>query len=238
MYTKRQLMPKRLEEVKENLIDGKMYFVAVEPKDENYWQAFRCSSSWSENRFYIIPAVDWIIDIPNPPDEVMPLEYPKHKPDKGGVYVVHLTGRRSIADEWRALEWFDYWWGAGYNIDYFIPICLDELDEEPYKNDVDTAITEIERAIKNCNGLVMVVVKKYLDEQGYDIVKRQPEIAPCPNPECDKPCHCEKTDLGGGVLGRGVEYTVTCGHCGYYSPVASSEHEAIRLHNAIANWSK
>ena len=68
--------------------------------------------------------------------------------------------------------------------------------------------------------------RHWLSREGYDVIKRQPEIAPCPNPECrnDK-MHLE---------GAGDDMWCYCHKCGYAGPTANSKSEAGRLHNLIA----
>jgi hypothetical protein len=240
MYTAEQLMPKRLVEAKGNLIDGKRYFVAAEPKDENYWQASHCLSSWSENGFYINHDIDWVIDIPDPPDEVMPLEYPKHKPEKEGEYICHFKpymvgAAPNNKDHWNKNYWIvgdiegnSDWENAWNLVDYFIPICLDDLNEE---HNLDTIAAELELAVETCEELAVDAMIKYLDGQGYDIVKRLPEIAPCPNPECDATkIHGENPYI---EEDKSHCFRVAC-NCGYRGPRHLTKDGAILGHNAIA----
>ena len=76
--------------------------------------------------------------------------------------------------------------------------------------------------------------KRFFDTQGYDVIKREPELKPCPNPECG-----ETNPLNLYVFPEedGSCY-ITCDTCGYNSPYGDTEAEAIRLHNLIAEKAK
>lgn len=78
-------------------------------------------------------------------------------------------------------------------------------------------------------------------EDGVYAVKREPDIEPCPNPECGGTCkivsrivpkfesqHDDKPD---NIC------SVYCLECNYFGPKAEGEAEAIRLHNLIAGRS-
>jgi hypothetical protein len=82
-------------------------------------------------------------------------------------------------------------------------------------------------------------IKGVADAFGYDVdvVKRQPEIAPCPNPECGN-----KNLIIPDHSGLDKMIFVLCEQCGYRSPYAFwvnkgkefARAEAIRLHNNLA----
>ncbi len=72
------------------------------------------------------------------------------------------------------------------------------------------------------------IASRWLELQGYDVVKREPEIAPCPNPECSNPLGVYVFEEADGSC------YVTCDTCGCNSPYGETEFEAIRLHNLIA----
>jgi len=61
------------------------------------------------------------------------------------------------------------------------------------------------------------------------VVKREPEIAECPNPECG----AIPNWIGVWSWSDGL-FSVRCIKCGYHSPEADTEQEAIRLHNNLA----
>jgi hypothetical protein len=71
---------------------------------------------------------------------------------------------------------------------------------------------------------LMIAIAK---EQGYDVVKREPEIAPCPFCKAFVEMeHCYISDK--------KEFYLVCDDCGYCSCHVESESEAIRLHNKLA----
>jgi hypothetical protein len=146
--------------------------------------------------------------------DLMPKRYPENKPSKEGVHICHA---KYCDDSWSSLIYKDGYWGAGYDIDWFIDIRLDKEEDVSDKPKItrsgDAEFTEI--------------CKNWLDIQGYDVVKREPEIAPCPNPEC----RSDEIELMHGYHGC----YVYCHQCRYSSPCKDIESEAIRLHNALCN---
>ena len=79
--------------------------------------------------------------------------------------------------------------------------------------------------------------RSWLDQQGYDVNKREPEIDPCPNPECeDNGCFVIQEDaVSSNINLKDPKICwVTCPRCGYESPKEETTAEAIRLHNLIA----
>ena len=88
--------------------------------------------------------------------------------------------------------------------------------------------------LKIYNWDMTAISKTFLELQGYDVIKREPELKPCPNPECG-----ETNPLNLYVFPEedGSCY-ITCDTCGYNSPYGDTEAEAIRLHNLIAEKAK
>jgi hypothetical protein len=77
------------------------------------------------------------------------------------------------------------------------------------------------------NSELTALAMEWLGQRGFDIVKKEPEIKSCPNPECGGECHCDKRFL--------EAYYVECENaCGYQGPRAQIRDKAIRLHNLIA----
>jgi len=83
------------------------------------------------------------------------------------------------------------------------------------------------------------ICTQFLDAEGYDVAKREPEWLPCPNPEC----RCKRAvyiDVNtiDSLEGDYTYYSVLCDGCGYCGPEAKTPQEAIRLHNLIAKNAK
>ena len=98
-------------------------------------------------------------------------------------------------------------------------------------NDPDTIGTEFE----DMTGFA----KHWLDLQGYDITKRQPEIAPCPF--CGHDCEVDVAINKHGRAFIGEKKQVYCEKdvsCGYRGPFAFTAEEAIEKHNLIAGKDK
>jgi hypothetical protein len=79
-------------------------------------------------------------------------------------------------------------------------------------------------AIKLSQNELTTFCLHWLDLQGYDITKPEPEIAPCPF--CGGECYTWNPEEN--------EWSVACHDCTYNSGCADSESAAIRLHNLIA----
>jgi hypothetical protein len=82
------------------------------------------------------------------------------------------------------------------------------------------------------------ICTQFLDAEGYDVAKREPEWLPCPNPEC----RCKRAvyiDVNtiDSLEGDYTYYSVLCDGCGYCGPEAKTPQEAIRLHNLISSKS-
>jgi hypothetical protein len=74
----------------------------------------------------------------------------------------------------------------------------------------------------------------WLNLQGYTVTRKEPEILPCPNPECGNQ---DLTVTRTNFINGDPIYEICCEDCGYRSPSGKSEAEAIRLHNLIARGS-
>jgi Zn ribbon nucleic-acid-binding protein len=241
MYNKSDLMPKRYPQEKPIFFDVWVYC--------DKWQEWR-AGFWDERDYWDEAEVKWFINIPGAPDEVKPLAYPEHKPSESGMYIVHnkeldfwdtIAWRREISFYWRKL------------VDYFIDIRLEppENIEELAKDDVSEVIwnTNSLRVWKSKHDPTLNFLVnpddipeyqwpieigeeeltwfslRWLNHEGYDVVKREEEIAPCPfcGGECDVFYECDD-----------VANMVECERCGYRSRFANTSSEAIRLHNQIA----
>lgn len=172
-------------------------------------------------------------------------------PSEDGRYIVHFE----YSDTWDTLEWNDnVKWLSG-SIDYFIPIRLDVPDPTNDKeDDVSELIWEgnsFEIVPYNKDDIAFRDIfldrdyfiwwnkieaislgKSILNYYGYDVSERKPEIAPCPF--CGGECHkygCQDARrLGKAFQVRCVDYV----KCGYFSAIADTPAEAIRLHNGIS----
>jgi hypothetical protein len=226
-YTKEQLMPVRLtEEVKKTLIEGEKYW--------EYSVGFLSSPIWDGDGFYGYSDryIKWIILIPGAPEEVKPLAYPANIPQKRGKYIVH----RKTSDKWEIFGW-GLWEPANPDpIDYFIPVRLEDLEKED-----DTEETVVSVNMKNGKPTISnISAKKFhveqLEKMGFDVqlIKREPEIAPCPNPECGAECTVILAAVPRFDDGTTDDYRYDhCPRCKYYGPRGNGRIEAIRLHNLI-----
>jgi hypothetical protein len=68
-----------------------------------------------------------------------------------------------------------------------------------------------------------------------DVVKREPELLPCPNPECGHSLGINQLQLAHYGDDEEMYWTVECPECGLRYPLALTLDEAIRLYNMIAN---
>jgi hypothetical protein len=245
-YTKEQLMPKRYSENRP-LREGATYYI--------YTESFYGNPDWSLWHFYdnsYKPIWDkhviWYIDIPDAPDEVRPLAYPENKPSENGLFIFHHIFGLD--------KWFTGWWNGRYfqrsknnsgklarDVDYFIDVRLDKEEDVREmiwntdklcveKSDTYASVILWHPKIpfdKICTPSVefTALCRHWLDLQG----KPEPEIAPCPNPEC-KSVEMEVETLCFNDFGV-KKYIVSCPLCGYSSPRADTETEAIRLHNGL-----
>jgi hypothetical protein len=69
------------------------------------------------------------------------------------------------------------------------------------------------------------ICTQFLDAEGYDVVKREPELLPCPF--CGGECYTWNPAEN--------DWSAACQDCTYNSGCGDSESEAIRLHNLIAD---
>lgn len=244
MYTAEQLMPKRYPENKPSEMDWIYWVMGNNFEGRAYWGTI--NYDWKN--------VKWFIPIPNAPEELKPLAYPENKPSERGVYICHDKHTdRWFEHVWRgSLPQGNEYFSWRELVDWFIPYRLDEQLER--EDDVSNVILNIKRpgrtlAVseycggmktlrlceytpntgKNCSMQVddaelTAFARHWLDLQGYDVVKREPEINECPNPECNHELQ---------VLGF-MEWHLECAYCGYHSPHDPDKFEAIRLHNLIA----
>ena len=232
MYTAEQLMPVRPH-------GGYSQF-------SRYWTLNKRTKEqhgWARDSCPFVSLTEWIIPIPDAPEEVKPLSYPENKPSKEGAYWVH----QKYQDRWYLFEWpteKTYWNGLA---DYFIPIRLDEPlgNSEQLEDDMSEVIWENINKVQLISSGDKTLICTHRDQPtllfksewleimqalgerfGYDVIKREPEIAPCPNPEC----HNDKMHLEGCE----DDMWYYCHKCGYAGPTANSKSEAGRLHNLIA----
>ena len=87
-------------------------------------------------------------------------------------------------------------------------------------------LSETEIALDNSD--IIEMCKEILEREGYDITKRQPEIAPCPG------CKCE---VSVRKFGSG-EYQVICGNCDYHAPFSNTRVGAITKHHQITGGTR
>ena len=172
--------------------------------------------------------IGWFIDIPGAPEELKPLPYPQNKPDKEGKYVCHDTNNR----KWNPYSWYKNKFFADEFVDFFIPYCFEEEEEMEEKNILDWDKKE---------GLVYfnvdemdirqfrAICEKFMDDFGYTITNRQPEIAPCPF--CGGECEVD-IDASDGT----ERYSLGCKDmkCRYFSAFSYTPEEAIEKHNQLA----
>ncbi len=246
-YTKEQLMPKRYPEHKPIFKSRHKYWVIHKDGDILYY--WWCEGSlevdcWDAH-------VSWFIDIPGAPDEVKPLAWTRGETEVNpGQYLCHRFDR----DVWEKLRYqvfTDVWIKESGkivgDIDYYIPIRLDkevmswkqlghdcgepwgkptnDKDEDVSEDDVKTYIVSNHKMITNDTEITNWCVSR-LECVGYDVVKREPEIVPCPNPEC--------SDNGCFIIRDEEIYWIRCPRCGYEGPKEDTPAEAIRLHNLTA----
>mgnify|MGYP001074189457 CR=1 FL=1 len=76
-----------------------------------------------------------------------------------------------------------------------------------------------------------LLLKRLADKFGYDVVKYNPELKPCPF------CHSDKFGcklLSGEVGDLGIKYWVECiDECGYQSAYFNTSKEAVSAHNNL-----
>ena len=138
-----QLLPKKYSEWNHDIIIGRKYWVHSTKLDGWAILKFNCFyQGWMLKTGEIVDTADWFINIPDAPEEIKPLEYPKHKPSTRGVYIIY-DPKWNI---WRPLNWDGEWYVnyglifADYpnEISYFIPtnfVLTRASDEEDTTTD-------------------------------------------------------------------------------------------------------
>lgn len=82
------------------------------------------------------------------------------------------------------------------------------------------------------------ICTQFLDAEGYDVVKREPELKACPNPICERTKYLEVIEIPSRYAYPNKEFIVECKNCGYRGGRGSSEEQAVKLHNLIADNAK
>lgn len=244
-YTREQLAPKRYPENKPSMT-GVSYWTNLKIGGSAwFWGLMGWASKEIANK------ITWFIDIPGAPEEVKPQAYPTVKPEREGTYIFHHIGMD---------KWYRGYWNGRYfqinednsnklarDIDYFIPVRLEDLDGDEMKGnsvlwngkDIYVEIdkhglwigqpdSEDDPVIASKDEFTELC-KHWLDLQGYDVTKRQPEIAPCPF--CGGKCY---NDEAGSHSKKEDEHWIECETCEYHSKHCDTPEEAIRLHKLIA----
>jgi len=218
--------------------DGFTPYWVLDGNDKMWCRAYHNGTWWKVGDLVLTNVICYV-PVPGAPDEVRPLAYPENKPSEEGLYIAH---NRPL-DNWTALAWFEEsvveW--CDWIIDYYIPIRLDK--EEDVSNVIWASglgtLVLYRKADGSCYlkvmngedvlspipilGAELSRLHEALDDY---YANREPEIAPCPNPECGE-------EVGWETDGMNEAYWLTC-ECGYSSPTANSTAEAIRLHNNLA----
>jgi hypothetical protein len=245
MYKLKDLIPIRPNEFRLQDCDASKVavFWTLNKKNDN---------GWTIDSYPFFYKTEWIVPAQSAPDEVKPLAYPENKPSDDGQYVIHDKNR----DVWDTAIWndeMDHVWDA--NVDYFIPISLDEsvsdTDELGDEGKMGKVIWELGDN-KNVNIIseseflyklnyfkegiyisprqLQVLMISLTNHFGYAVTRKEPEIKPCPNPECKSN---QAVYVETGRPPYNYRY-VNCDGCGYCGPEADTLAEAIRLHNLIA----
>jgi Zn ribbon nucleic-acid-binding protein len=193
-----------------------------EKQDFHFWR------NENENTF---GCVKWFINIPEAPEEVRPRKYPDELPPRSArKYIAH----KKFRDEWVILGW-GLWATEGEElIDYFIPIPLEE--EMNFVEALDK-IKDI-RVLYESGYATLYIGPRSNEEfiaelahvHGYDITPRQPEILPCPNPECGRSLFMDYQEDG--------KHQVYCVECGYRGPLSDTYRGAVTKSNLIAGKGK
>lgn len=191
MYTAEQIKPKKYPEEKPRM----GYSIWVRSKVKNRWMR-----GWytDQNRLSWASLADWFIDIPGAPPELKPLAYPQNKPEQDGLFIAHEKPH----DEWDVIRWSNNCDWDSDVIDWFIPYRLDKENEMVFREniwDTDEMKAEYDKSKpqmvalfdtsygKPLNTIVVLAdeltafARHWLDLQGFDVVKREPEIKACPN---------------------------------------------------------
>ena len=205
MYTAEQIKPKRYPENKP--AENGWYWAYPDHLGE--WGAYTYPANYPWNSRPIV----WFIDIPGAPEELKPLAYPYQKPSERGQYIVH----NRIYDMWYPLGWLmDGSIGWNENIDWFIPIRLNEQESEEKVKVLFIRDKDLKTMDDLCDYLKKIHGKRYLIElaekiaehEGYTVTRKEQEIAPCPV------CGGQNLDVisaGDGTLARVICYDCQIG---------------------------
>lgn len=230
MYTAEQIKPKRHPD-EEPSSKGDFWTIHRDNQLVYNWWFYNNPRHW---RF-----VEWFIDVPGAPPELRFQSYPEVKPIEGGIYMCHSK----TYDDWDSLIYENNKWGAGYDIDWFIPYNLDE-EEREMENviwETDELKVYFDEQIELQDAWTRNFITLPVDEltafascwltehAGYDVVKREPELKPCPNPECE----CKKYSVDCDEYDDESHYWVRCEMCGLAGPIEFSKREAIEAWNAL-----
>lgn len=265
-YTAEQIINaiKKYPENKPNdLTDGPLYH-SIDKNDEinvHYWyDAHQHSFGHTKCR--------WFIDIPGAPEELKPVPYPQNRPVMSGEYVAHIKPlwvplyyKKESSGWYRRQPSGCLRHIVAESVDFFINYRLEDEEEKGLVwklPDGHKGITKVTR--KNVNGFDAYVFDykvstmkpallpgyaiemsmAILNLEGYDITKRQPEIAPCPNPECGGECTLMYQQRDSPGWDEDPCYYVRCvsWRCHYEGPSADTKEKAIRLHGLIAGKDK
>lgn len=203
----------------------------------------------------------WFIDIPGAPPELKPLAYPDNKPDERGSYLCHIDydAIHDIEhDSWDIMKWCwdDYnkkndWNGYRALVDYFIPYRLDkenemdviwETDELKVLTYAGGSRVSLKQNTQHINPHVIgcskdeltAFARHWLDLQGYEVTRKEPEIKACPNPTCELTEHLEVVKMEWGTRGKS-SWFVHCKNCGYRGGCGHDRAQAIEIHNLIVD---
>lgn len=207
----------------------------------------------------------WFIDIPGAPEELRPLPYPQNKPEKQYAdYIVHLIAWQSdfeyLSDEWTTLRWYeDNWSGCRDRVDFFINLPLEEEECQTKRTFYNTNKLQADKShsgasvwlhgknkmahypnwLNVSNDELIEFEKHHLNLHGYDIIKRQPEIAPCPF--CGNPnfrCEVMTSEVHNKGEASKKSWVECIDECGYQTAYFDTPEEAIEKHNQIAGKEK
>lgn len=230
-YKHENLMPKRYPQNKPKVTSAQYLVYIKDYYEKDGWYqwwfyedgiGYGYKESWDRH-------VEWFIDIPFPPEKIRPLPYPENKPEKDGTYFVH-----DKTDSWIGYEYLiDEFPGVDYFVDYFIDIRLEDLESEGESMDEITTVVDMkngEPTISNISAKQYYI--EQLEKMGFEVelTKREPEIAPCPNPKCDATIiYREHPRVEEDEMRL---YRVAC-NCGYRGPWHITIEGAIVGHNLL-----
>jgi hypothetical protein len=78
----------------------------------------------------------------------------------------------------------------------------------------------------------------WLDLQGYEVTRKEPELKACPNPTCEQTKFLEIVEVPSMYSHPNKAFIVECKNCGYRGGRGSSKEQAVKLHNLIADKSR